>query len=267
MIGAIAGDIIGSIYEFHNIKTKDFPLLTNKNLFTDDTVMTLAVAKAVMESWKGNWDYALLSQNAIQTMQDFGLSYPNAGYGGMFRHWIYESSPQPYNSFGNGAAMRVSACGFAAASIEEAKLLSNAVTKVTHNHPEGLKGAEATAVSIVLARQGMSKEEIKRYVNDNYYTMNFTLDEIRPRYRFSATCQKSVPQALMAFFESDGFEDPIRNGISIGGDSDTIAAIAGGVAEAYYGVDEKLKNTVLSYLDGSLKAILVEWDNFIGKKS
>lgn len=265
MIGAIIGDVVGSVYEFDNIKTKDFPLLTKRNFITDDTVMTLAVAQALMKSWdKGDCD--LLSRNVVRYMQMFGREYPLAGYGGMFSKWLIEPNPKPYNSFGNGAAMRVSPCGFAASSIEEARLLSNAVTRVTHNHPEGLKGAEATAVCIFLARQGKSKEEIREYVEEHYYKLNFTLDGIRQTYQFNETCQDTVPQALECFFESESFEDSMRNAISIGGDSDTLAAIMGGISEAYYGVPEDLQNKVLTYLDDFLTAVLFEWEQFINKK-
>lgn len=249
MIGAITGDIVGSIYEFNNHRSKEFKFLTEKNFFTDDTVMTIAIAKALMDSDK---DYKNLGKMAIRNMQEFGRRYPHSGYGGMFGEWIFSPSPKPYNSFGNGAAMRVSPCGYVAKSLDEAILLSRKVTEVTHNHEEGIKGAEAVAVCIYLARTGKSIEEIKEYVNSNYYKIDFTLNDIRDTYRFNETCQDTVPQALEAFFESTSFEDAIRNAISIGGDSDTLAAITGGIAEAYYGIPKSLKNDVLSYLDDYL---------------
>ena len=233
MIGAIIGDIAGSRFEFDNYRKKDFELIAPGCSPTDDSVMTIALGKAILGC---NGNYANLSQRAIECMQEFGRRYPDCGFGGMFRRWIHSEDPQPYGSFGNGAAMRVSGAGFAARSLEETKELSYKITCVSHNHPEGLKGAEAVAVAIFLARQNKTKREIRQYIEENYYKINFTLDEIRPTYRFNETCQEAVPQAFEAFFEADGFEDTIRNAISIGGDSDTLAAIAGSIAEAYYGV-------------------------------
>ena len=258
MLGAIIGDIVGSRFEWHNIKSKEFEFLTYKCSPTDDSIMTLALAQAILVSKP---DYSDLSQNAVECMQRVGRHYPDCGYGGKFRRWMLSSNPQPYNSFGNGAAMRVSPAGFAATSLEEAKVLARRVTEVTHNHPEGLKGAEATAVSIYMARTGSSIFEIRDYIDQNYYPMNFTLDEIRKDYHFDVTCQGSVPQALMAFFESTGFEDAIRNAISIGGDSDTIAAICGGIAEAYYGIPSHIRKHALTFLDERLLQILVAFEN------
>ena len=208
MMGAIIGDIVGSRFEWHNYRHKDFTLFHPKCRPTDDSIMTLAA------------------------MQEFGRAYPKAGYGRGFRAWLQSDHPEPYNSFGNGSAMRVSPAGFAARTEEEAQQLSLAVTAVTHNHPEGIKGAEAVAVLIYHARQGMAMEELHELAQDRYYPLDFTLDEIRPTYEFSSACQGSVPQALVAFFSSTGFEDAIRNAISIGGDSDTIAAIAGSIARS-----------------------------------
>ena len=258
MLGAIIGDIVGSRFEWHNIKSKEFEFLTYKCSPTDDSIMTLALAQAILVSKP---DYSDLSQNAVECMQRVGRNYPDCGYGGKFRRWMFSSNPQPYNSFGNGAAMRVSPAGFAATSLEEAKVLARKVTEVTHNHPEGLKGAEATAVAIYMARTGSSILEIRDYIDQNYYPMNFTLDGIRKDYRFDVTCQGSVPQALMAFFESTGFEDAIRNAISIGGDSDTIAAICGGIAEAYYGIPSDIRKHALTFLDERLLQILVVFEN------
>jgi len=182
----------------------------------------------------------------------------------MFNAWLSSDNPQPYNSYGNGAAMRVSACGFLAKSLEEAKLLSRKVTEVTHNHPEGIKGAEATAVAIYLARTGYSINKIREYIQANYYPLNFTLDEIRDTYKFNETCQESVPQAIEAFLESESFEDAIRNAVSIGGDSDTIAAITGGIAEAYYGIPDEIKEIAMTYyLDQRMKNILSEFQDRI----
>lgn len=252
MIGAIIGDIVGSRYEFNNHRSKDFELFDSRCFFTDDTVMTLAVADALIKSGGENRN---LSDLAVESMQKIGRHYPDCGYGGKFGRWMYSSTPAPYNSFGNGAAMRVSPVGMAAKDISEAKALSYAVTSVTHNHPEGIKGAESVAVAIVLARGGRTKEEIKKYIDENYYAIDFTLDGIRKTYRFNETCQNTVPQAFEAFFESKDFEDSIRNAISVGGDSDTLAAITGGIAEAYYGVPKALEQKALSYLDGRLLKI------------
>lgn len=231
MYGAIIGDIVGSKYEFNNIKTKDFPFISRGCRFTDDTVMTVAVARALLRC---RAEEAPLKQILVQEMQLLGRRYPNAGYGGMFSSWLYEKDPQPYNSFGNGSAMRVSPCGLIAATLEEAVGLARASAEVTHNHPEGIQGAEATAAAIFLARIGKDKEEIGRYICRHYYDLSQTLDEIRPDYSFNETCQDTVPQAIIAFLESTSFEDAIRNAISLGGDSDTLAAITGAIAWSYY---------------------------------
>ena len=263
MIGAIIGDIAGSRFEWHNIKTKEFELLMRDCHFTDDTVMSLAVCEALM-SCKSN--HSDLSEQAIACMQEIGNKYPHAGYGGSFRRWLRTQNPQPYNSYGNGSAMRVSGCGYAAESIEEAIQFSRMVTEVTHNHSEGIKGAEATAVAVYLARTGKNILEIRDYINKHYYPINFTLDSIRDDYTFDVSCQGSVPQALEAFFESRSFEDAIRNAISIGGDSDTIAAITGSIAEAYYGVPTSIRKHALTFLDERLLNILVEFENLYPAK-
>lgn len=258
MLGAIIGDTVGSRFEWHNHRSKDFDFLTYKCEPTDDSIMTLAIAKAILKS-EGKVNK--LPDLAVRYMQQLGRLYPDAGYGGAFREWIRSNNPKPYNSFGNGAAMRVSPVGFAAKSLDEAKAMSKAVTKVTHNHPEGIKGAEATTVAIFMALHGKSMLEIRDYIDKNYYPMNFTLDGIRDSYQFNETCQDTVPQAMMAFFESTGFEDAIRNAISIGGDSDTLAAITGGIAEAYYGIPSEIRKHELTFLDERLLAILVEFEN------
>ena len=258
MIGAIIGDISGSRFEWNNIKTKDFEFLTQKCHFTDDTVMSLAICDALLRSGK---DHSQLGAQAIQSMQTLGRNYPHCGYGGSFNKWIYASHPQPYNSWGNGSAMRISGCGYVAESIEEVKALSRIVTEVTHNHPEGIKGAEATAIAVYLARTGKNLLEIRDYISNHYYPIDFTLDSIRAGYSFDVSCQGSVPQALEAFFESSSFEDAIRNAISIGGDSDTIAAITGGIAEAYYGVPTNIRKHALTFLDERLLKILIEFEN------
>ena len=259
MIGAMIGDIVGSIYEFDNIRTKDFELFGRGCFATDDSIMTIAIGKALVESAKNGTD---LGENAVKYMQEIGRPYPSCGYGGRFYHWMYSDDPQPYNSLGNGAAMRVSACAEVAKTLEEAIELSKKVTEVTHNHPEGIKGAEAATVAAFMAKTGSSIDEIRGYIDKNYYKMDFTLDEIRPTYRFNETCMDTVPQALEAFFESTDFEDAIRNAISVGGDSDTLAAITGGIAESYYGVPEEIKNKALTYLDGRLMNAYNEYEGF-----
>lgn len=256
MLGAIIGDIVGSRFEWNNIKTKDFEFFTDKCFFTDDSIMTLAIADAIIHS-NNNWEK--LSDFAILSMRKIGQSYPNCGYGGMFMQWMYSDNPQPYNSYGNGAAMRVSPCGFAAKNFEEVVLLSKKVTEVTHNHPEGIKGAEAVSVAIFMARTNCSILDIREYINENYYSMDFKLDEIRDTYKFNETCQNTVPQAIVAFLESTGFEDAVRNAISIGGDSDTLAAITGSIAEAYYGIPSDIQQKALRYLDEHFLKILIDF--------
>lgn len=253
MLGSIIGDIVGSRFEWNNHRNKSFTFFSENCFFTDDTVMTLAVAKALLDCHN---DYSQLSQKVVVAMQEIGQPYPDCGYGGMFEDWIYSDDPQPYYSFGNGAAMRVSACGFMARTLNEAKELSYKVTAVTHNHPEGIKGAEATVIAIFLARKGYNLKEIREYIDSHYYRMDFSLDEIRDSYEFNETCQETVPQAITAFLESTDFEDSIRNAISIGGDSDTLAAITGGIAEAYYGIPPHLEKIARTYLDERLLRIL-----------
>ena len=253
MLGAVIGDIVGSRFEWNNIKIKDFEFFHPLCNFTDDTVLTFAVAKALLKSRK---DYTDLRDNAVKYLKEFGNKYPWRGYGGHFLSWLNADEPLPYNSWGNGAAMRVSACGWIGKDLDEVKRLSRIVTEVSHNHPEGIKGAEATAVAIFLARTTADIDEIRDVIMANYYNVDFTLDEIRPNYFFDVSCQDSVPQALVAFFESTDFEDAIRNAISIGGDSDTIAARTGSIAEAYYGIPDNIKDTALSYLDDNFKEIL-----------
>ena len=261
MLGAIIGDIVGSRYEWQNNKSKSFDLFTYKCHVTDDSVMSLSIAKAIV-SCSNKYDQ--LGKMAVKYMQEVGRHYPDCGYGGHFHKWIFSPNPQPYNSWGNGAAMRVSACGFVAESLQEVIRLSRAVTEVTHNHPEGIKGAEATAVAIYLARTGSSIIEIRDYIDKHYYPMDFTLDGIRDSYHFDVSCQGSVPQAIMAFLESTSFEDAIRNAISIGGDSDTIAAICGGIAEAYYGIPTEIRKHALTFLDQRLLSILTEFESVYG---
>lgn len=242
MYGAFIGDIVGSKYEFDNIKTKSFPLFSTDCDYTDDTIMTIAVAEAIMlsreEQYKTNGKGKSFQEILVQTMQDFGkrFPYPKGAYGSNFAIWLQQKNPKPYNSFGNGSAMRVSPCGLVAVTLEEAKALARASASVSHNHPEGIKGAEAVATAIFMAKSGKTKEEIKQYITENYYSLNFTLDSIRETYTFDGSCQGSVPQAIVAFLESNNFEDAIRNVISIGGDTDTTGAITGSIAWVYYTV-------------------------------
>jgi ADP-ribosylglycohydrolase len=262
MLGAIIGDIAGSRFEFNNLRSKDFDLFAKNCSITDDSIMTLAVAKAIL-ACNGDWEQ--LGENAVKYMQEIGRKYPNCGFGGMFRRWMFSDKPEPYNSYGNGAAMRVSPCGFIAKTEAEAALLSRKVTEVTHNHSEGVKGAEAVSAAIFMARNGAAKNEIKERIEKDYYALNFTLDGIREDYEFNETCQGTVPQAIVAFLESISFEDAVRNAVSIGGDSDTLAAITGSIAQAYYGVPFDLKSRAQSYLDRELLMIYREWEKFIRK--
>ena len=262
MIGAIIGDIVGSRFEWKNHRSKKFQLFAENCFPTDDSIMTLAIGKALLESHE---EQEVLGQQAVKWMHEVGRPYPSCGYGGRFMGWMYSDDCEPYNSFGNGAAMRVSACGFAADSMEEAFAFSKAVTEVTHNHPEGIKGAEATTAAIYLARTGKTIPEIRAYIEEHYYPLNFTLDGIRDTYAFNETCQDTVPEAIEAFLESTSFEDAIRNAISVGGDSDTLAAITGGIAEAYYGVPEEIREKALTYLDERQRTLLDEFEAKYGK--
>ncbi len=252
IIGAIIGDIVGSFYEFYNCKSTKIALFTSGTTFTDDTVMTIAVA---------DW---LLSGVPLQTtMSDWGQEYPNRGYGGMFCEWLfYSKDKKPYNSFGNGAGMRVSPCGYYANSLEEALELARQSAEVTHNHPEGIKGAQAIASAIILARQHKSKDEIRDYIETSFgYNLHRTCDEIRPAYRFDVTCQGSCPEALIAFLDSDDYESAIRLAVSLGGDSDTIACMTGGIAAAYYGIPAWLVKYVVSeYLPRNIRDVVGRFD-------
>lgn len=232
MYGAIIGDIAGSNYEFSRIKTKDFPLFPAGCDYTDDSIMTLAVAKALLRSRE---EQTAFSHTVVEEMQRLGRAYPypKGAYGMRFSRWLDDPHPMPYNSFGNGSAMRVSPCGLIAVTLEEALDLAEVSAEVTHNHPEGIKGAQAVAAAIFLARTE-TKEEIRRYIHENFYPMDRTLEQIRPDYRFDESCQKTVPEAIIAFLESENFEDAIRNAISLGGDADTIGAITGSIAWTYY---------------------------------
>ncbi len=262
MIGAIAGDIIGSRFEFSNRLSTDFELFTPACEFTDDTVMTCAVAQALMDSREEG--FADLSDRAILAMRRIGRRYPDCGYGARFYHWMFSRRPQPYSSFGNGSAMRVSPVGFAARTPEECKMMSAAVTRVSHDHPEGIKGAEATAVAVFLARQGESKQAI-RAAMEGYYDLSRTVSDYREHWdgHGAEICQVSVPQALACFFEGESYEDVIRLCISTGGDSDTVAAIAGGIAEAFYGVPDDIRDAALALLPDDLRGIYTAFQDWL----
>jgi type I restriction enzyme M protein len=251
VLGAIIGDIVGSIYECHNIKTKQFELFDNKSIFTDDSVMTCAVAQAMIDVNVIN-DENDTKKAIIRSMIEVGRQYPNCGYGGSFRKWVLGGDQQPYNSFGNGSAMRVSSVAWVSDDMETVMRLAKNTAEVSHNHPEGILGAQAVAASILLARRHGTQSVIRSYVHEHFYNMDFSLDSIRDGYRFDVTCQGTVPQAIMAFLESTSFEDTIRNAISIGGDSDTLAAISGSIAEAAYGIPEETQEKAVSYIDGQI---------------
>ncbi len=263
MLGAIVGDIVGSIYEFNNIKTKSFPLFSEHCFFTDDTVMTVAVSEAIKKG--------ATPDNFIDEMKTWGRSYPRRGYGLRFDNWLVSDNRKPYNSWGNGSAMRAGPCGWAVGvdiPLEQGTLkvadLAAASAAVTHNHPEGIKGARAAALGVYFMRYGAKHGDIKTYktlykdyITTHYgYDLERTLDEIRPVYYFNESCQETVPEAIIAFLESTDFEDAIRNAISIGGDSDTVAAITGAIAEAAYGIPPSIRTKTLTYLDDTLRAAL-----------
>lgn len=262
MYGAILGDIVGSPYEFdcNNYKAKDFPLFSRRSDFTDDTVMTLAVAKALLSS-RGQDDTAIKAA-LVREMQQLGRSYPDRGYGARFSRWLYADASQPYHSYGNGSAMRVSPAAWLAEDMEEALHLAQLTAEVTHDHPKGIKGAQATAAAIFLARTGHDKAEIKASVEREFgYDLSRTCDEIRPTYHHVESCQETVPQAITAFLESTDFEDALRTAVSLGGDSDTLAAITGSIAEAFYGVPEELRHECRKRLTPELSAILRRWES------
>ena len=247
MIGAIAGDIIGSIYERHNINRTDFPLFDLMCRFTDDTVLTVATAYSILNREDYGADY-----------KKFFSYYPEAGYGPKFRKWAARKDSTPYNSCGNGSAMRVSPVGFAFDTIGEVLSEAEKSASVSHNHPEGIKGAQATASAVFLARRGKSKQEIREYIEKTFkYDLNRTFEELRNHYTYSATCQGTVPESIIVFLDSENYEDAIRKAIAIGGDSDTIACITGGIAQAFYkDIPEQIKKKVLEILDTRLAEII-----------
>jgi ADP-ribosylglycohydrolase len=253
MLGAIAGDIIGSVYEGRPIKTADFkPLFHPRSGPTDDTILTIALADSILSG-----------TDFIDRLREYFLTYPHAGYGGNFVRWAMSRSRKGYNSWGNGSAMRVSPIGFAYDSLEEVLVRARASAEVTHNHPEGIKGARATAAAVFLARHQTSKEDIRRYIQKTFhYDLDRTLDEIRPHYQFDVSCQGSVPESILAFLESNDYEDAVRKAISLGGDGDTMACIAGGIAEAYYGgVPEDIKAETWMRLPKPLQRVVREFTN------
>jgi type I restriction enzyme M protein len=261
MYGAILGDIVGSRFEFDRPGwTKDFEFLNGEDNWTDDTVMTIAIAEALLDA--GNdADASGIEELCIKSMQKWGRKYPGAGYGGRFRGWLTAKDPKPYGSYGNGSAMRVSAAGWLYDSLERTREVARATANVTHNHPEGIKGAECTAAVIYMARTGASKEEIADYVVKEFgYDFSETLEEMRARHRMDESCQDALPKALRSFFDGESVEDTIRNAVSLGGDTDTIAAIAGAMAEGLYGMPVLYRGEVLLRVDGDMRAVLGRFD-------
>jgi type I restriction enzyme M protein len=278
MYGAILGDIVGSRFEFNNLKSKDFEFITKDSEITDDSIMTIAIKKVLDEYSIDRFKFQKspdidskefrykFEKDIIIAMRAFGRKYPNGGYGGHFFDWLFSEDSNliysPYNSCGNGSAMRVSSVINFAETLEEAETLAMLTAEVTHNHPEGIRGAQAIAGAGFLLKAGSSKEDVKKYIEHKYYDLNFTLDGIRKSYSFYETCQDSVPQAIVAFLESNSLEDAIRNAVSIGGDSDTIACIAGALAEAFYGITEEQKKMVTDKLPEDLKEIMTWYVSF-----
>ncbi len=267
MYGAILGDIIGSPFEFDwGDKTKAFPLFTRGCYFTDDSVMTLAVGEALLAVGKDAGTEEIKTA-VVRSMRSWGRRYPNAGYGGGFCRGLHSEAPRPYGSYGNGSAMRVSAAGWLYDSLERTREAAKATASVTHNHREGIKGAEATACAVFLARNGKSKEEIRAYITREFhYDLDRTLDEIRPSYHMDESCQRTVPEAVIAFLESTGFEDAVRNAVSLGGDTDTLGAITGSIAEAYYGIPPMLTAQCRERIDkGPMTDTLDAFDRVLGR--
>ena len=261
MLGAILGDMIGAPYEFdRSPKVKEFPLFSRGTKFTDDSVMTVAVADALINV-KDGADDVEVKRALVDSMQKWGHRYPNAGYGCMFYEWLRTRNPKPYGSFGNGSAMRVSAAGWLYDTLEETRRIARLTAEVTHNHPEGVKGAEAIASAIFMARMGRSKDEIKAFIVREFgYDLTRTCDEIRPGYYHTETCQKTVPEALTAFFEGEDFEDVVRTAVSLGGDCDTLTCIACSVAEAFYGIPKFMKEECLKRLPEDMAGVIEEFE-------
>lgn len=267
MYGALLGDMIGAPYEFdRGGKTKDFPLFGRGVHFTDDSVMTIAVAEALLDARaQGVWnDEETVKKLLADSMRRWGSRYPDAGYGGRFRVWLRDRRMGPYGSYGNGSAMRVSAAGWLYDSLETTRKMARWTAEVTHNHPEGVKGAEATASAIFMARNGASKEEIRDYIVREFgYDLSRTCDEIRPGYHHVESCQETVPEAITAFLEGNDFEDVIRTAVSLGGDCDTLTCIAGSIAEAFYGIPNGMMAECIKRLEEDMLAVLGRFDRTI----
>lgn len=257
MLGAIIGDTVGSIYEHNNHRSKDFPLFREHSTFTDDSVLTCATAAALLDD-----------REFADIYREFGRRYPSAGYGALFIRWLVDESMGPYNSFGNGSAMRVSPVAWAFETADEVLAAAKASAEVTHNHAEGIKGAQATALAIFRARNGVSQKDVAAEIGERFgYDLSTPVDELRETYRFNATCQGTVPEAIRCYLEAEDFEDAIRNAISIGGDSDTLAAISGSIAEASFGIPEDIASDTISRLDEPLMAVLTRFtEKYIPEK-
>jgi len=261
IIGAIAGDVIGSAYEFNPTRDYDFELFTRNSTFTDDTVLTMANAQWLLE------DEQHTHEKLVGMMLDWCRRYPDRGYGGRFARWIHDSDPQPYNSFGNGSAMRVSPIGYYAQSLNEALELAKISAEVTHNHPEGIKGAQATAAAIFMARKGHSKNEIREYVQQAFgYDLSRSLVEIRPTFTFDETCQHTVPEAITCFIEGKNYEDVVRLAVALAGDADTIAAIAGSISSAIEDVPHEISQHVIALLNDELCTTLLRFNELVAKR-
>ena len=267
MYGAILGDIIGSPYEFdRGNKSKEFPLFCARSEFTDDTVMTAAVARALLDTDPAE-DDDTIRRRVIEQMKIFGRRYPDAGYGVRFIRWLWSPEPRPYGSWGNGSAMRVSAAGWLFDELSTVLRMAKLTAEVSHDHPEGIKGAQATAAAVFLARTGSTKAQIRAYIESAFgYDLSRTCDEIRPGYRHVESCQETVPEAFAAFLEGESFEDVIRTAVSLGGDCDTLTDIAGAMAEAFYGVPEELKKACQARLTEDLLQVLADFDRRMGEK-
>ena len=263
MLGAIIGDIIGSVYEFDSDKIKEFPLFVPECHTTDDSILTICVGCACVEAdLDSEWDF---KRTLIRKMHEIARRYPDAGYGEQFYYWLIDDNPTPYDGYTNGSAMRVSPCGWAADTLEETERLARWSAEITHSHPDGIKGAVAVAAAIFLARTGHDKGEIRSYIQENYYDLDFTVEEIRPSYGHDMTCEGSVPQALVCFLDAEDFEDAIRNAVSLGGDGDTLSAIAGSVAEAYFGIPAELETEALGYLEDDLQDYYFGYSEYLYK--
>ncbi|MDO5028783.1 MAG: ADP-ribosylglycohydrolase family protein [Bacillota bacterium] len=268
MYGAILGDIIGSPFEFdRGNKSKDFPLFTRWSQFTDDSVMTIAVAEALL-NLDSDANEPRVEEKVSDSMRKWAGKYPDAGYGNRFFKWLFlQKDPKPYGSYGNGSAMRVSAAGWLYESLEETRKIASLTAQVTHNHPEGIKGAEVTAAAIYLARTGASKDEIKNYIIKEFsYDLSRTCDEIRPNYHHVESCQETVPEAITAFLEGQDFEDVIRTAVSLGGDADTLTCIAASIAEAFYGVPDFLKKEARTRLPQDMLTVLDNFERLVKSK-